>query len=124
MNYQQKDGEVPIYVAVENLDVDELHQRVRKNADDIGFDVTAEHLNVIDTLVQYYKDNCAKDDCLKSSPHMRFLEEAFSEKGGSRYLYELFHDEKGPDGVLHAIHTLAGLPGLRLDVDKGFGTAF
>lgn len=124
MNEAQTDVELSIYDAVENLGRDELHQRVQTNAQQAGYDITDEHMEVIDSLVAHYKADCQNRDCHKSHEHMRFLEDKFSDKGGSRYLYELFHDDEGPDGVLHAIHKLADLPGLRLDVDKGFGTAF
>jgi len=49
----------------------------------------------------------------------RILLKAFSEKGGSRHLYELF-----PYGPLFTIHLLAQLPRLRNDVNAHFGTAY
>jgi hypothetical protein len=55
---------------------------------------------------------------------MRFLEEAYASKGGSKYLYQLFDPMPATDGVLMPIHELAGLPPVRLETDEGFGTAF
>lgn len=49
----------------------------------------------------------------------RILLEAFSKKGGSKHLYQLF-----PYGPLFTIHLLAQLPRLRNDVDPHFGTAY
>lgn len=124
MNYQELDGEVSIYTEVKDLDRNKLNERVRNNAKEMGFDLNDEHLDVINTLVEYYKENCYQDDCLESHPHMRYLEEAYEDKGGSKYLYMLFDQGDEFEGVLTVIHRLAGLPGLRLNVDKGFGTAF
>ena len=55
---------------------------------------------------------------------MRFLEEAYEFKGGSKYLYMLFDALGDTRGVLMPIHELAGLPLLHLETDKGFSTAY
>ena len=55
---------------------------------------------------------------------MRFLEQAYDAKGGSKYLYKLFDALPDTRGVLMPIHQLAGLPALRLETDESFGTAF
>ncbi|MGV6817868.1 MAG: hypothetical protein ACWA44_11445 [Thiotrichales bacterium] len=49
----------------------------------------------------------------------RVLLKAFEEKGGSKYLYQLF-----PYGPVFTIHLLAQLPRLRNDADPHFGTAY
>lgn len=118
------DGEVPIYEAVKHLTRDELDATVRRNAAAMNFDLTDEHLNVIHSLVEHYKQDCATRDCLAAHEHMRFLEEAYALKGGSKYLYMLFDAVPGTRGVLMPIHELAGLPALQLETDEGFGTAF
>ncbi|MDO9007380.1 MAG: hypothetical protein Q7U80_04080, partial [Thiobacillus sp.] len=76
------------------------------------------------SLIEHYQRDCQTRDCLAAHEHMRFLEEAFEFKGGSKYLYRLFDAMPGSRGVLMPIHELAGLPPLRLETDEGFGTAF
>lgn len=120
----QNDGEMPIYDAVKNLSKEELEQTVRKNAGDRDFSLNDEHLEVIYSLVEHYKRDCATRDCLAAHEHLRFLEEAYEFKGGSKYLYMLFDALADTRGVLMPIHELAGLPPLHLETDKGFGTAY
>lgn len=124
-NTMTHDGEIPMYDAVKNLLNDELDRTVKKNAAARSFVVNDEHLSVIHTLVEHYRQDCKARDCLAAHEQMRFLEEAYESRGGSKYLYMLF-DTPDPEkrGVLTQIHELAGLPGLRLDTDQGFGTAF
>ena len=121
---EMHDGEVPIYETVKHLTRDELDATVRQNAAAMNFDLTDEHLNVIHSLIEHYKQDCATRDCLAAHEHMRFLEEAYESNGGSKYLYMLFDAVPGMRGVLVPIHELTGLPSLRLDIDKGFGNAF
>lgn len=118
------DGEVPIYDAVRNLTREQVEETVRRNAAAMNFDVNEEHMNVIHSLIEHYKQDCKTRDCLAAHEHMRFLEEAYEFKGGSKYLYMLFDAVPGARGVLVPIHELAGLPSLQLDTDKGFGTSF
>lgn len=118
------DGEIAMYDVVDELDIEDVRQRVYKNAQKMDLEVTDEHLDVIETLIRYYQTHCTQSDCLEAHRHMRFLEKEYSDKGGSKYLYKLFSADTDTNGVLHIIHKLAELPGLRLDVDKGFGTAF
>ncbi len=124
MNLQEQDGEVSMSEAVEGLDTQTVHDRASGNAAQIGLTLTDDHFQVIDALIAHYKSACEQDDCLDAHRHMRFLEKEFSEQGGSKYLYQLFDNGATSKGVLHIIHELVGLPGLRLDTDKGFGTAF
>lgn len=119
-----EDGEIPIYDAVKYMTKEEIDLTVRKNAAARHFDVTDEHLNVIHSLIEHYKQDCRSRDCLAAHEHMRFLEEAYEFKGGSKYLYRLFDALPDTRGVLMPIHELAGLPSLRLEKDEGFGTAF
>ncbi len=124
-NTMTNDGEIPMYDAVKDLSNDELDRTVKKNAAVRNFAVNDEHLGVIHTLVEHYRQDCKTRDCLAAHEQIRFLEDAYESQGGSKYLYMLF-DTPDPEkrGVLTQIHELAGLPGLRLDTDKGFGTAF
>ena len=120
----KRDGEFPLYDAVKDLTGDELESIVRKNAAEKNFAVQDEHIKVIRTLVKHYKKTCKSEDCLAAHEHMRFLENEYADKGGSKYLYMLFDGVPDSQGVLSPIHELAGLPHLRLQTDKGFGTAF
>lgn len=117
-------GELPIYDSVKDLTKEEVEQTVKRNAAEMNFAVNDEHLTVINTLIDHYKQDCKSDDCLAAHEHMRYLENAFADKGGSKYLYMLFDRVPEAQGVLTPIHQLAGLPMLRLQSDKGFGTAF
>lgn len=119
-----QDGEIPIYDAVKYLTKDEIEQTVRKNAAARHFGLTDEHMNVIHSLIEHYRQDCKTRDCLAAHEHMRFLEEAYEFKGGGKYLYMLFDAVPDTRGVLMPIHELAGLPTLRLEKDEGFGTAF
>ncbi|OGU23538.1 MAG: hypothetical protein A2580_09395 [Hydrogenophilales bacterium RIFOXYD1_FULL_62_11] len=118
------DGEIPIYDAVQYLTKGEVEETVRRNAEAMNFEVNEEHMNVIHSLIEHYKQDCKTRDCLAAHEHMRFLEEAYEYKGGSKYLYMLFDAVPDTRGVLVPIHELAGLPSLLLDTDKGFGTSF
>ena len=124
-NTMMQDGEIPLYDAVKDLSKEDVEQTVRKNASARNFELKNEHMEVIHTLIDHYKEDCKDRDCLAAHEHIRFLEEAYESRGGSKYLYMLF-DTPNPEkrGVLVPIHELAGLPSLRLDTDKGFGTAF
>ena len=119
-----QDGEIPIYDAVRYLTKAEIEQTVRKNAAARNFNLTDEHMNVIHSLIEHHRQDCKTRDCLAEHEHMRFLEEAYEFKGGSKYLYMLFDAVPDTRGVLMPIHELAGLPALRLEKDEGFGTAF
>ena len=119
-----QDGEIPIYDAVRYLTKAEIEQTVRKNAAARNFNLTDEHMNVIHSLIEHYRQDCKTRDCLAAHEHMRFLEEAYEFKGGGKYLYILFDAVPDMRGVLMPIHELAGLPSLRLKKDEGFGTAF
>ena len=120
----QADGEIPIYEIVKYLTKAEIEETVRRNAKTMQFDLNDEHLSVINSLIEHYKNDCKTRDCLAAHEHMQFLEEAYEFKGGSRYLYMLFDAVPGTRGVLQPIHELAGLPPLQLESDEGFGTAF
>ena len=113
-----------IYDAVRDLTKDELENTVRNNAATKHFTLNDEHMDVINTLIEHYKQDCETHDCLAAHEQMRFLEEAYASKGGGKYLYQLFDAMPDTNGVLMPIHELAGLPAVRLETDEGFGTAF
>lgn len=119
-----RDIELPIYDAVKDMSKEEIEQTVKKNAAEKNFVVNSEHLKVIHTLIEHYQRDCKSDDCGAAHEQMRYLENAFAAQGGSKYLYMLFDAVPDSQGVLSPIHELAGLPSLRLQADKGFGTAF
>ena len=118
------EGEKLIYDAVKDMSKDTLEQTVRQNAAAKNFELNDEHLSVIHSLIEHYKQDCKTRDCLAAHEHMRFLEQAYESKGGSKYLYMLFDALPDTRGVLMPIHELAGLPALRLETDESFGTAF
>lgn len=120
----KRDGEFPLYDVVKDLTEDDVENIVRQNAAQKNFVVNDEHLKVINTLIEHYKKECKSEDCLAAHEHMRYLENEFADRGGSKYLYMLFDAVPDTQGVLTPIHELAGLPSLRLQADKGFGTAF
>ncbi len=117
-------GETLIYDAVKDLTKDEIEQTVRKNAAAKNFDLNDEHMNVIHSLIEHYRQDCKTGDCLFAHEHTRYLDDAYKSKGGGKYLYMLFDAMPEIRGVLRPIHELAGLPPLRLETDEGFGTAF
>lgn len=120
----KRDGEFPLYDAVKDLTKNDVEAIVRKNAAQMNFEVRDEHLKVINTLIEHYQKACKTEDCLAAHEHMRYLENEYADQGGSKYLYMLFDGVPETQGVLSPIHELAGLPSLRLQTDKGFGTAF
>lgn len=117
-------GETLIYDAVKDISKEELEQTVRKNAIAKNFALNDEHLDVIHSLIEHYKQDCKTRDCLTAHEHIRYLENVYQSQGGSKYLYMLFDGMPEMRGVLRPIHELAGLPPLRLETDEGFGTAF
>ena len=110
-----------LYHSIEGISLTEIHQRVQQNAASLNVKPSAELLEVVDTLFRHYQENTENDQCQDVHCDVRFLDQAFAHKGGSKYLEELFPTGQG---VIRTIHTLAGLPQLEMDIDKGFGTAF
>ncbi len=128
MDNRQRDGEIQLYDAVKDLTQSDIAERVTRNASTLGIDVKKEHMEVIESLIEHYKNTCQTQDCHAASPHMRFLIDTFEEKGGSKYLYQLFDQSTSVDevssknGILTLIHRLLDLPGLTYNRDEGFGT--
>ena len=123
------DGEVSIYDAVKDLSESEIKARVERVAKNTDFTIDNEHMEVIITLIDHYKDICETEDCHAASPHMRYLNDIYQDQGGSKYLYHLFDQGSsigsgGSEvGIITRIHELAELPELTHNVDDGVGSA-
>lgn len=96
------------------LKTESIYSRIDRLARERGIGLTAEHMEVIDFVLDFY-ENC--DDCQNARQLADLLQAEFSSKGGRKYLYQLF-----PDGPLSTIHELADLPNLGHQTDKSFGT--
>ncbi|MBJ6612153.1 MAG: hypothetical protein JG718_17485 [Candidatus Thiothrix moscowensis] len=110
-----------LYHSVDGVSLTEIHQRIKQNAASLNVYPNKELLEVVDTLFRHYQENSENDQCQDVHCNVRFLNQAFARQGGSKYLEVLFPTG---EGVIRTIHTLAGLPPLQMDIDKGFGTAF
>ncbi|MGB3917734.1 MAG: TusE/DsrC/DsvC family sulfur relay protein [Thiothrix litoralis] len=128
MDNMELDGEVQIYNAVKDLTPADIEAKVRNVAAKTGFNITPEHMDVILTLIDHYKETCQEKDCHAATPHMRFLNHTYESQGGSKYLYKLFDQGSSVGaggsevGIITRIHELAGLPELTDNVDDGVGT--
>lgn len=114
-------NEKMIYRAMQGVSKEEFHQRIEKNAVELNVTLNDDVRAVIDTLLQYYEEHLSDDRVQNVHRDFRFLETAFKDKGGSKYLTKLFPTGQG---VLNTIHKLTELPALELDIDSGYGTAF
>lgn len=127
MNEELLDGEISIYPVVKNLNHADVEEIVTRNAKKYDFTVTDEHMDVIQTLIQHYKEECEQKDCHSAFRHMQFLKSAYEQKGGSKYLYSLFDQgsesgEGGSEvGIITRIHELVELPELTNNTDDGLG---
>lgn len=110
-----------IYRSMQGVSKEEFRQRVESNAAQLNITLNDDIHAVIDTLLQHYEAHLADDRVENVHRDFRFLETAFKDKGGSKYLTKLFPTGQG---VLNTIHKLTGLPQLELDIDSGYGTAF
>jgi sulfur relay (sulfurtransferase) DsrC/TusE family protein len=96
-----------LYHSIEGVSLTEIHQRVKQNAASLNVTPSAEVLEVVDTLFKHYQENTDNDQSQDVHNDVRFLDQAFAHKGGSKYLEELFPTGQG---VIRTIHALAGLP--------------
>ena len=108
-----------LYHAIEGVSPAEIQSRVQQNAPLLNIDASHEIQNVVATLVDYYQTNVANDQCQNVHHNLRFLEQAFANQGGGKYLETLFPPG---EGIIHSIHILAGLPPLQMDADPGVGS--
>ncbi len=153
-------ADYPPAAIVRDTPRDELIQRIHKNAEETGFELTGDHLEVINFLFDFYTNCCEhkdpgyiekqvywkyvdkfaagedqeldgtdKSDCqfgqlsaseaIKANRVYYILAKAFKDKGGKKYLFNLF-----PHGPLFSIHYLAQLPRLHNEVEPGMGVAY
>ena len=105
-----KDDESSIVGTVVNLERNDMHLLMLRNAQQVGYRLNDEHFEVIDTLIEHYRKVGWTDDYLDSSRQIRFLAKRFLDRGGSRYLHRLFNKDGGSCGVLRAIRSLVAVP--------------
>ena len=86
----------------------------RQAAHEEGLELTDAHMDVICHLREHFAE-CGPDANARSL--LRFLEDAYIEQGGRKYLYRLF--PRGP--VTQGCH-LAGLPTPAGNADLSFGS--
>lgn len=87
----------------------------RRTARELKLELTAGHWEVIHFLRDFYREH---GQALHARTVLQALEERFAEKGGRKYLYQLF-----PGGAVTQGSRIAGLPVPRDSVDPSFGTA-
>ncbi len=80
-----------------------------------GIQLTDDHWEVIRFLRDYYQEHGQPKYAREV---LEALEERFAEKGGRKYLYQLF-----PKGPVNQGTRIAGLPHPLYTVDPSFGTA-
>lgn len=96
------------------LKTENIYSLIHKRATERGMELTDEHMAVINFILDFY-EHC--DDCQNARMLADMVQEEFADKGGRKYLYQLF-----PDGPLNTIHDLAELPKLGNESDRSFGT--
>ena len=92
------------------------HEHIMQKAQQAGVELSAEHWNVIDFVLDVY-DNC--EECRSARKMMALMDTEFDNEGGKKYLYGLF-----PNGPVTQIHDLAGMRSMSSQQDYGFGTSF
>ncbi|RMD68686.1 MAG: TusE/DsrC/DsvC family sulfur relay protein [Gammaproteobacteria bacterium] len=90
-------------------------EEARKIAAEEGIELTEDHWEVINFLRAYYKEHGQPKYARQV---LEALEERFADKGGRKYLYQLF-----PKGPVNQGTRIAGLPHPLYTVDPSFGTA-
>ena len=113
-----KDNELSTVGAVANLERNDIHLLMLRNAQQIGYRLNDEHFEVIDTLIEYYRRTAWTGEIPCSSRQIRFLAKRFLDRGGSRYLHRLFIKDEGSYGVLHAIRSLVAVTTLEYADDE------
>lgn len=93
-----------------------LHDHFTQKVRQAGVELSAEHWNVIDFVLDVY-DNC--EECRNARKMMALMDTEFRNEGGERYLYGLF-----PNGPVSQIHDLAGMEAMSSQQDFGFGTSY
>jgi len=107
-----KDNESSTVGAVANLERNDIHLLMLRNAQQIGYRLNDEHFEVIDTLIEYYRRTAWAGEYQCSSRQIRFLAKRYLDRGGSRYLHRLFNNDEDFYGALHAIQSLVAVTAL------------
>jgi len=93
-----------------------LHQAVAERAEQEGIELTPEHWDAIDFVMDVY-ESCP--ECRHAREMSKMLDDEFREQGGRKYLYQLF-----PSGPVRQISNLVQLKQLENEIDQGFGTSY
>ena len=93
-----------------------LHQLIAQRAKQEGFELTADHWEAIDFVMDVY-ETCP--ECRHAREMSKMLDSEFRDQGGRRYLYQLF-----PSGPVRQISDLVQLKQLENETDEGFGTSY
>jgi sulfur relay (sulfurtransferase) DsrC/TusE family protein len=110
MRNPDKGNESSIVGMVAELERNDIHLLILNNAQQVGYRLNDEHFEVIDTLIEHYRHVGWTGDYPGSSRQIRFLAKRFLDRGGSRYLHQLFNEDEGSCGVLRAIRSLVAVP--------------
>ena len=89
--------------------------QARKIASEAGIELTDAHLQVVQSLREYYREHGPTASGRQLS---EMLYNTFASEGGKKYLYDLF-----PEGPVKQGMLIAGLPTPAHTEDAGFGTA-
>ena len=146
-------ADYPPSIIVRDTPREELVERIRANAEEVGIDLTEEHWEIIHFLLDFYVNCCeVRDpgyldyhaywkqvDCCEDSLNAQDcpygtlnVKKATSAYRVYRVLLKAFKHKGGkkhlyrlfPHGPLFTIHLLAQLPRLRHDIDPHSGTAY
>ena len=89
-------------------------EQAKQQAQQEGFEMTNEHLEVLNVLREFYVEHGWPK---KTHELTRALDQSFEAQGGKKYLHQLF-----PDGPVAQGTRLAGLPQPEYAVDESFGS--
>ena len=109
MRRPDEGNESSIVGAVANLERNEIHLLMLRNAQQAGYRLNDDHFEVIDTLIEFYRRTAWAGEYPTLSQQIRFLADKYMDRGGCRYLHRLFNKDEGSSGVLHAIRSLVAV---------------
>ncbi len=90
-------------------------EQARTIASELGIELTDEHLQVVHSLREYYREHGESENGQQLTD---MLSNTFASQGGKKYLHRLF-----PEGPVSQAMHIAGLPLPANTEDAGFGTA-
>lgn len=93
-----------------------MHQMIAERANQEGFELTSDHWDAIDFVIDVY-ETCP--ECRHARELSEMLDSEFKDQGGRKYLYRLF-----PSGPVRQISDLVQLKQLENEIDEGFGTSY